>query len=141
MGSYRIGRLNWAVLQNPLVLGCTFLYLFHSVFRRLFSEPEIFNSYLNDLLCMPLVLAAAIFLQRNFILRKAGYQLTVYQILVVLIYWSVMFEVVIPRVVSRYTSDWFDVLAYAAGAALFYFFGNANNSNLVKQPAGNALLK
>lgn len=137
----RVSRLNWAILQNPLVLSCTFLYLLHTVWRRNFSEPEILSSYLNDFLSLPLVLAVAIFLQRNFVLCQPDYKLSGTQILLVLAYWSVMFEGVIPHVASRYTADWLDVVAYAAGAGLFYIFGNAGNSQLIKQPAGNALSK
>ena len=133
MGGYGAGRLNWQVLQNQLVQACTFLYLSHSVWRHFFPEPRLLQYYLNDLLCMPLVLAAAIFLQRNLVLRQADYALTSYQIGIIVLYWSVMFEGVIPHFVARYTADLFDVVTYAAGGMLFYFFGNSGAGNLVRK--------
>jgi hypothetical protein len=133
MAGYRVGRLNFGVWQNPLVLGSTFLYVLHSVLRQFFPEPWFLQFYLNDLLCMPIVLGAAIFLQRNLVLRQPAYALTGYQIAIVVIYWSVMFEGVIPKFVERYTADIFDVIAYSLGGLLFYLFGNSGQSDLVRR--------
>lgn len=133
MAGYGISRLNLQVLQNPLVAGCTFLWLLHTVFQQYFTEPWFLQYYLNDLLCMPIVLGAAVFLQRNVVLRQPAYALTAYQIGMIVAYWSVMFEGVIPNFVPRYTADLLDVLTYIAGAALFYFFGNSAATNLVRK--------
>ena len=78
---------------------------------------------------MPIVLGAAVFLQRNVVLRQPDYALTKYQIGIIVIYWSVMFEAVIPNFVPRYTADFFDVVAYATGGLVFYLFGG----NLVRK--------
>lgn len=95
--------------------------------------PTAVQYYLNDLLSLPLVLAVAVLLQRFLVLRQHDYALTKYQILQVFIYWSVMFEGVIPNFVPRYTADLFDVVVYGLGAWLFYLFGNKGNTNLVKK--------
>ncbi|MBK0403646.1 hypothetical protein I5M27_11665 [Adhaeribacter sp. BT258] len=95
-------------------------------------ENAFLNNYLNDLLCLPLVLGTAVFLQRNLVLRQPDYALTGWQIGWVVIYFSVMFEAVIPLLVSRYTADFFDVICYAAGGWLFWVFGNAKGSELVR---------
>ena len=123
-----------------MVAGCTFLWLLHSVFQQYFPEPWFLQYYLNDLLCMPIVLGTAVFLQRNVVLRQPAYALTAYQIGIIVVYWSVMFEGVIPNFVPRYTADLFDVLAYALGAAFFYFFGNSGQTNLVRKVSYSGLL-
>lgn len=133
MVGYGAGRLNWHVLQNPLVQGCAVVYLLHSLWRHFLPEPWLLQYYLNDLLCMPLVLGAAVFVQRNLLLRRPDYGLNAYQIGMVVVYWSVMFEGVIPHFVARYTADIFDVVMYGAGGLAFYFFGNAGPGGLVKK--------
>ncbi len=128
-------RLDLQVFRNPLITGCTFLWLLHTVWRNFLPEPWYFQYYLNDLLCMPIVLGAAIFLQRNLVLRQPDYGLTGWQIGIIVVYWSVMFEGVIPHFNSRYTADIFDVVAYAFGGLVFYRFGNSSKTNLVRKPA------
>ncbi|MFC5271004.1 hypothetical protein [Adhaeribacter terreus] len=133
MGGYNFGRLNFAVFRNPLLQICSFLYVLHTVLRRVVPiENGFLNNYLNDLLCLPLVLGAAVFLQRNMVLRQADYALTGWQIGLVVIYFSLMFEGVIPLFVSRYTADFFDVICYGLGGWAFWFFGNARGSELVR---------
>ena len=135
MVGYGAGRLNLQVFQNPVVVSCTFLWLLHSIFQQFFPEPWFLKFYLNDLLCMPMVLGAAVFLQRNVVLRQPAYALTAYQIGIIVVYWSVMFEIAIPNFVPRYTADLWDVFMYFTGAFLFYFFGNAAKTNLVRKVA------
>ena len=109
-----------------------FLYVSHTVLHRLgWLENAFLNNYLNDLLCLPLVLGAAIFFQRNIVLRQPAYALSKWQIGVIVIYFSVMFEWVFPQFMPRYTADFFDVICYGLGGGLFWIFGNANGEKLV----------
>jgi hypothetical protein len=134
MGGYYSGRLNLAVFRNPFLQVCSFLYVLHTVLRQFVQiENAFLNHYLNDLLCMPLVFGAAIFLQRNLVLRQPDYALNKWQTGLVTVYFSVMFEGVIPLFVSRYTADFFDVICYGLGSWLFWYFGNLKGSALVQQ--------
>jgi hypothetical protein len=134
MGGYHFSRLNLAVFRNPLLQVCSFLYVLHTVLRQFVAiENAFLNYYLNDLLCLPLVLGAAVFLQRNLVLRQPAYALTAWQIGLVVVYFSVMFEGVIPLFVSRYTADFRDVICYGLGGWLFWYFGQAKGSELVRK--------
>lgn len=136
MAGYGSCRVNPSPLLNPLFLGCTFLYLFHSVLKVTFPEAAataFLRYYLNDLLFVPLTLTVAVFLQRNFVLCQPGYQLSKWQIGLTVAYISLMFEAVIPVFHSRYTADGWDVMCYAAGGWLFYAFGNWGEAKLVQK--------
>lgn len=55
-------------------------------------------------------------------------------VLTLILYLSFLFEILCPRISSRFTADFFDVLAYSAGGMLYYFMAvrqvhkKANNS-------------
>jgi hypothetical protein len=142
MGGYYSGGLKFQALLSPLFMGCTFLYVLHSVCK--FAYPEItqiayLNNYLNDLLFVPLALGSAVFLQQNLILKQPDYYLNKSQIIISVAYISVMFEGIIPLFKDRYTADFFDVLCYGFGGLLFYFFGNCKELKPGANIKGNAL--
>jgi glycopeptide antibiotics resistance protein len=129
MGGYYSGRVNWLALRNPLFISCTFLYVLHSVCKRAtpeFAQTAFLKNYLNDLLFVPLALGIAVFLQRNFILKQPEYRLSKTQVIICVVYISIMFEGVIPLFKDRYTADFSDVLCYGFGGLLFYLFGNSD---------------
>ncbi|HSI91725.1 MAG TPA: hypothetical protein VK927_11450 [Adhaeribacter sp.] len=132
MVHHNSGGLKRAVWFNPLFQICTFLYVLHSVWRQLLlPEHWLLQNYLNDLLCLPLVLSLAVFLQRHIVLRQPAYSLSGWQIGLVVAYFSVTFEGIFPWFMPRYTADIFDVAAYVAGGWLFYRFGNAGGTGMV----------
>ena len=134
MADYHCRRLRLAVFRNPFLQICSFLYVSHTVLRQFFPVENWFlKSYLNDLLCMPLVLGTAVFLQRNIVLRQPDYALTKWQIGLATAYLALMFEGVIPFFVNRYTGDFWDVICYGFGAWLFWLFGNAKETALVQR--------
>lgn len=87
------------------------------------SLPEWTNNYLNDFLCMPIVLFIGQFtirkLKRNNILR-----LPWPLILTLTLFYSIYFEYYLPGINSRYTADFLDVILYFLGSALFYVMEN-----------------
>jgi hypothetical protein len=124
------GRLSLPVLLNPLFLGCAFLYGLNLLFLRSAFDWWFFRHYLNDLVCLPLVLIVTIFLQRC-LFNKPTYMLNKYQTGMAAAYFAIMFEGVIPIFNSRYTADFWDVICYGFGAWLFYRFGNYGKATLV----------
>ena len=83
--------------------------------------PLLVNNYLNDLLCIPLVLGALIFIIRK-IKHDPKFKLPLGFIFILSSYYAVYFEYYLPKINSRYTSDWIDVMLYFLGGILFYFF-------------------
>jgi hypothetical protein len=49
------------------------------------------------------------------------------------LYFSIYFEGLLPALAARYTRDWKDVVAYAAGGLIFYYCCNPHRSLKVVQ--------
>lgn len=77
--------------------------------------------YVNDFLCMPIVLSLSLEVIR--ILKKTE---TLYVPLIVVLalttYFSLYFEWLMPKITTRYTFDFIDIGLYFLGALLFYKF-------------------
>lgn len=82
--------------------------------------PSLIQNYLNNLLCMPLVLTICLIVLQ-FI--KKNYRLTIpiFAIASITIYYILYFEWYLPKVNDRYTSDPIDGVLYVIGAIGFYF--------------------
>ena len=82
--------------------------------------PEGINNYLNDFLCMPIVLKICLYAVR-YVKSDDHIKLPLpLQILVTLLF-IIYFEVVLPNINARYTTDLWDLVAYSAG--LLFFIG------------------
>lgn len=76
--------------------------------------PEIVQSYLADLCCMPVILYIALQIMR--LLRKDdSFQLKLAHMTFAWIWISLLSEGLIPLFTQRYTADWWDVCAFAIG--------------------------
>jgi hypothetical protein len=89
--------------------------------RSSLKIPILINNFWNDFIVLPAVLAIALFVVRM-IHKKPKALLSAFVILSVVILYSIVFEIYLPKTHTRYTSDGFDVLAYATGGAFFYYF-------------------
>lgn len=83
--------------------------------------PWYVNDYLNDLLCIPLVLGLLSFMIR-YLKNDNSFQFSLSFITGLALYYSLYFEFYLPEVNSRYTSDWIDILLYFFGGILFYAY-------------------
>ncbi len=107
------------ILNNPTVLALYLVALFVYITRWLPIElPNLIQFYLNDLLCMPVVLslclAAIRFYKKSMYLYvpiPVAYALTVFYI--------IYFEWILPQINDRYTGDIIDVALYLIGTTVF----------------------
>lgn len=83
--------------------------------------PLLVNNYLNDLLCMPLVLGALTFLIRR-LKKDPFFKFPLFFVLFMAAFYAVYFEYYLPKVNLRYTADWIDVALYFTGSIGFYLF-------------------
>lgn len=120
------GRISLALFQNRAFLLAAGLYALHFGAGKAGLSLPLLQHYLNDLLCMPLVLTLTLFLQRSFTFRDPGHVFTKHQVGIAVLYYSVAFELVLPPFLPRYTADPLDVLAYALGGWFFYVFINVD---------------
>jgi hypothetical protein len=91
--------------------------------KRFFFHPSgnaFADSYLLDLLCIPLVLESCRWILEKLLKRR--YRFTVYHCVVTVIYFSLVFEWVLPKLNNRYHSDFFDVICYGLSTTLWYIF-------------------
>ncbi|MEM1108169.1 MAG: hypothetical protein AAGH99_05695 [Planctomycetota bacterium] len=79
------------------------------------------SSYLNDVLCVGVVVPIMLFAARWVKFRRHDMPPTAEEIIVAVLVWSLMYEVALPRFdfwATPMTPDPFDVTAYAVGGAL-----------------------
>lgn len=85
--------------------------------------PEFFSSYLNDLLCLPIVLSICLFVIR-FFSKYEQIKISLFSAFSLAALYSIYFEIYLPDVTERYTSDVVDVILYFTGAFVFWLVQN-----------------
>ena len=93
------------------------------------------HSYLDDFLCPPIVLGFALFIQQQFTYRNRFYVLSAKMIAFFVIWYSLIFEVILPISSEQFHADPWDVLAYTLGGFLFYLKGNKPVNSLILKKA------
>lgn len=115
-------------LDELCLLGCGLYSL-----NRWWIKPHIhrgfFHSHFNDLLLIPCALPVVLWLQRLLRLRAHDRAPEFGEIAFHLVVWSVLFEVVGPRVM-HVTGDPLDVLAYLAGGLAAWVLWNHRPARL-----------
>ncbi len=81
--------------------------------------PDLIQFYLNDLLIVPMVATLARWFMR-WVLQKSDLTLVLWQVIFIVAAFSIVFEMVLPFWMKRYTSDPVDIGMYAIGG-LFYW--------------------
>lgn len=120
-------------LLNPVFLTCLLLATVNQIFEKGFGIfIPVVHSYLDDLLCFPIVLTFGLAMYRLFM---PLYRLTIWHMLPVFVFYSVYFEVYLPTVSTRATADVLDVVMYLFGLTIFGYFINRNDAvGLIAQP-------
>lgn len=114
-------------LSNPVFLISVVLATTNQILEKGFGIfLPVIHSYLDDLLCFPIVLALGLAMYRYF---KPDYQLSAWHIWPTVIIYSLYFEWYLPQTSTVYTADVFDVLMYALGALIFQQFINRSNTD------------
>ena len=121
------------VFKNPFFHIPVLIFVVNQVLERYFKLFIPFaHSYLDDLLAIPVILGITLQIYRKIHPEKDTFSLTKIQILVAIIYVSVVFEWFLPRFSSTYTSDILDVICYFVGGFYFYFLINIPLKTKVK---------
>lgn len=109
-------------LSNPVFLLCVTLAAANQVLEKVFGVfIPVIHSYLDDVLCLPIVLTLGLAVYRCF---RPNYELSAWHMWPVLVVYSVYFEWYLPQTSSVYTSDGIDVLMYLVGLTVFSYFIN-----------------
>lgn len=108
------------ILKHPVFyLSVLVASVIYSAQRLQLPLPDWMYFYVNDFLCMPIVLSLSLA-----ILRRIKKTETLYVPLAVVLglttYFAIYFEWFMPQVNTRYTADIIDVVLYFVGALLFF---------------------
>ena len=91
---------------------------FHTFLQ--FNLPDWVLFYVKDFLCMPIVLTIGLVVAQV-IKKDRSIRLSLFTIMSLTVFYTLYFEIFLPRVHTRYTADLLDVLMYFSGSLLFYF--------------------
>lgn len=109
------------LLRNPLFLAASGAYWLNRFLLSWLDLRHLQVPYLNDVLCLPVALTLALFLQQRFFPASARQRLHPGQVVFAFLYFSVFFEGLLPAWSGLYTRDAWDLAAYACGGLIFYF--------------------
>ena len=112
------------LLLNPFFLLAAGLYAVNRFLLPVVGLSQYQVPYLNDALCLPVVLTVALWLQQKLFPGSCQNRLNVAQVVFTGLYFAVFFEGILPALSSRFTRDYWDLLAYATGGLVYYFLFN-----------------
>lgn len=110
-------------LRHPFFLIFFALFCLNQFLEQVQVYVWPLHAYLDDLLCLPISLQIILAVQRAYF-KNPAMVLPVQHIAFAVAAYSVCFEWLLPRYEPVYTSDPWDVLAYAIGAFVFHAFLN-----------------
>ncbi|MFV8281690.1 hypothetical protein ACNKXS_09105 [Christiangramia marina] len=106
------------LLNATFILYVLIFLLFEALKFTGVHFPEWTTSYLNDFLCMPIILTICLKMA-HYLTKDRSIKISIAQALVLTCFYAIYFELILPQFVDRYTADLVDVLLYFIGATLF----------------------
>lgn len=109
-------------VYHPLVWGSIAFFILNQFIERVVNlHIPVVHAYLDDLLCMPVVLGLTQALLQKIHPLGNYYYISTKHILFALLFYSILFEWLLPIYnPAVYTADLLDIVFYAIGAFLFY---------------------
>lgn len=102
--------------RDPLfIVGC-FAYAINRWLIKPHVHSGLFHSQFNDFWLIPCALPPILWLHRRLGLRANDTQPQCIEVILHLVFWSLLFEWIGPRFMQHATGDAGDVVAYALGA-------------------------
>lgn len=117
---------------NPLSCSTILLLLFiifigNQIAQHVGISGYFTTSYLDDLLCFPIVLLIVQMVHRKFYNER--FLLPISHIIFSVVFFSVIFEIILPTISPRYTADYLDLLCYLIGSIIFYLINTIGNQS------------
>ena len=122
-------RLFLGVCSSRLVLSiykiiyfsmCISALTIYSMQRLRLPLNAVINNYVNDFLCLPILLGGISFGIR-YLKKDACFRLPFIFIIGMAAYYAAYFEYYLPQFNPRYTGDWIDVALYFFGGLSFFY--------------------
>lgn len=110
------------ILKHPIFYSILLLAVAIYVAQHLnLPLPNWMFFYINDFLCMPIVLSLCLVAIRAIKKSKTLY-VPLFHVMTLTLYFTVFFEWIMPPISTRYTFDIIDIGLYFLGALMFYMF-------------------
>ena len=106
------------LLNISFILFVLIFILFEALKFTGVTFPIWATSYLNDFLCMPIILTICLKMV-HYLTKDRLIKISIAQALALTFFYAIYFELILPQFVDRYTADLVDVLLYFSGAILF----------------------
>lgn len=118
------------LLFHPLIVIGVFLYASVHILRsfRIYI-PHFINGYLTDIICIPIVLTLCITTIR-LVKKDPNYWPTAEATLSLTFLFCILFELILPKINSVFTSDPGDILSYFIGLFIYYMLIHRGESSL-----------
>lgn len=122
------------VIKNPFFFIPVILFWTNQFFERVMGwhSSGFLSSYADDLLAMPVILGITLQIYQWIHPKKELFTFSKAQVLVAFVYVSIVFEFLLPKYSSTYTSDYWDILCYGLGSIYFYKFINHTRRSLIR---------
>jgi len=111
----------FAYLRDPLFLVACGAYFVNRLVLEPISDAAFWHCYLNDCICIPLLVPPMLWLMQRCGLRRTNAAPEPMEVAIPLVVWAVVFEVVLPQqpaFAGLAVADPLDVLCYCGGAAV-----------------------
>lgn len=108
-------------LRSPLFIFCVLLFVLHQLLQKVLQlNISWVDSYIDNILAMPIILSLWQ-VEKILLFRKgAAYKLSLLEIGVATIYFSLITEILFPLFSEDFKGDRMDVVAYLIGSTVFY---------------------
>ena len=107
------------LLNGWFIAGCL-TWLIVIGMRKLGHPVPVINGYINDAVAIPVIANLGLWFQRVFMIKNDYYVLAPWHVIFIVIYVTLLFEVLLPYISKVYTRDWLDFFLYTTGALFFY---------------------
>lgn len=118
-------RTYFNTLIQPYFVICVIAYLLIRLDRatQWILWPEFIRYNMNDFLCLPIILTLTTCILR-YLKQDSSIQLSGILIFGEALFYSVLFEVLLPLYSITYTADYIDVIMYILGAYFYWVMIN-----------------
>ncbi|MGZ3874067.1 MAG: hypothetical protein ACXVJD_14190 [Mucilaginibacter sp.] len=113
-------------LLNKWFIAFCIIWLVVFTTRKLGHPLPFVNGYIDDAIAIPVIANLALWFQRTVIIKNNYYVLSVWHVVFITAYVTLVFEGLLPWLSATYTADWRDVVLYVIGGV--FFFGVMNKA-------------
>jgi hypothetical protein len=111
--------------MHIFTLLAAFIFLLNQVIEKGFGiYIPFWHAYGDDLMAMPVILGGSLFVMQKIHPIGHLYHFSKKHVLLAVVFYSMLFEGVLPLFSNTYVADIWDIICYISGAILFQYIVN-----------------